>query len=273
MLYLVEGSLSFVVLSATIVLGSWTAFYCYIGHNPGTNMEFVTQAYHHFFGVFVDYQFRWPELFSFDFSSISQWSAVLEDVPAFNAVPPDVTLEGSRVFAALSLIVAFVKPLVSAIAFLSSTAGLVAENKPVSEVAMGTSSFEGAVRELVGENRVEALKARGFECEFDDEGGLVSVKATNKNVHLDIGSLKDFIHLRNVDLEGCTHVIGEFFSNLCFCVCANLVKFLRMFFLSGDIGTALPNLINLQSAKFSGDYRKPMKITGKQVFWNLLFGP
>jgi hypothetical protein len=154
MLTVVMFSSALLVLSPLLVFGHWAAFYSYLGNSPSDNMTYVARIYRHFFGVLIDFKFYVPDLFNFNLGDIPEWISVLMDVPSFDALPPAAMLEGMAVYSALSLFLAFMKPIVCVFSFIFSIFDMVAKNDKVGSVAETLGSNEGILNALAGGDNV-----------------------------------------------------------------------------------------------------------------------
>ena len=129
------------VLSPMVVFSAWVAVFSYLGRGTEQNFGYIRQLYRHFFGVFFDWSFRPPTLWDWNLLLVEDWEPALKHLPIFLSVEPFVQLNGSQVYAALSLCAALLKPLASLVGSVLAAAGCVCRNEKIGDVAKANADF------------------------------------------------------------------------------------------------------------------------------------
>jgi hypothetical protein len=205
--------------SPMLLFGAWAAFYCYLGHDPATNMDYISLEYRTFFGCFFDLAVRLPALFEFNFTflSLSRLGRALMDLPSFESLPPSAMLEGSKAFAALSFISAFLKPIVSAIGLVLEFTGCVEKRITVGELAEASLELEGSFKVSGGDAKKLAhlLGKTSIKIVANSSGGVKEVSIVKKETAF---ALKSFMYtpaVVSINLSGC----GSLATGTCFYGC------------------------------------------------------
>jgi hypothetical protein len=212
------GSAVVLAASPMLVFGAWAAFFSYLGHDPATNMDYISLEYQTFFGCFVDLELQLPALFEFDFSFLTHLGIALMDLPSFESLPPSAMLEGSRAFAALSFIAAFLKPIVSLLGLILEFYGLVGKHMTVGEVAEaeGNNDLESSFKAWGGDaTNLSRCLGPSINIVGRSSGGVEEISIIEKNTAFIISVLQFTPLVVSINFSGC----GELASGI-----SNVVK-------------------------------------------------
>jgi hypothetical protein len=214
MLIVVLFSSLLIVFSPLIVFGQWTAFFFYLDNGLNDDLTYVSLIYQHFFGAFVDFKIYIPNILSLNLDDISEWLSALQQIPSFDSLPPAAMLEGSTIFAILGLFMAFMKPLICALSYISFLAGIVGNNENIGKLAESYGSVEGNVTKLSGYTRKNALKDKHLYSKDNSDGKIEELSREPSDFEytflFDIEFVtSEYLALVKLDLRNCRNVTGK----------------------------------------------------------------